>query len=101
MSAYVVGNYTVHSEADYMNYIRTVGETLRAFGGRTLMADHEPTVLEGSPAQVIVLVEFDSFEQAQAWYSSPAYQAIIHFRKQSSQGWVLLGKAYVPFGVTP
>jgi uncharacterized protein (DUF1330 family) len=38
--------------------------------------------LEGSPAEGIVILEFPSVEEAEAWYHSPAYQAaVIHRHK--------------------
>jgi uncharacterized protein (DUF1330 family) len=32
-----------------------------------------------------VMIEFDSLEQAQAWYDSPAYQSIVPIRHRSAK----------------
>jgi len=47
----------------------------RAHNGR-----HE--VLEGSAIENIIILEFPTYEEAQAWYQSPAYQAACEHRFQ-------------------
>ena len=47
---------------------------------------------QGSPHQVIVIIEFESVEAAKNWYKSPEYTAIKHYREEASDGWV----AFVP-----
>jgi uncharacterized protein (DUF1330 family) len=49
--------------------------TFRAYNGR-----HE--VLEGSAIEDIIILEFPSYEEAEAWYHSPAYQAASEHRFQ-------------------
>jgi uncharacterized protein (DUF1330 family) len=41
-----------------------------------------------------VVLEFPSREQAEAWYHSDAYQAIIHHRKDNSTGNLILVDGY-------
>jgi len=44
-----------------------------------------PASIEGDgPKGGMVLIEFDSKDQAQAWYDSPAYRRIMRFRHQSA-----------------
>jgi|TARA_B100000315_G_scaffold233574_1_gene246797 uncharacterized protein (DUF1330 family) len=38
----------------------------------------------------VVFIEFPSFQQAQAWYNSDAYQAILPLRQAASTGSVFL-----------
>lgn len=49
--------------------------TFRAIHGR-----HE--VLEGSAIEDIIILEVSSYEEAQAWYHSPAYQSASEHRVQ-------------------
>jgi len=100
MSAYVVGNYTIHDEKQYMHYVQRVGQTVAAYGGRTLVADHAHAPLEVQPSQVIVVVEFESQEKAEQWYASAAYQDIVHYRRASSEGWVSLCRKFARGGVS-
>ena len=49
--------------------------TFRAYKGRY-------EVLEGSAIEDIIILEFPSYEEAEAWYHSPAYQAASEHRFQ-------------------
>jgi uncharacterized protein (DUF1330 family) len=51
--------------------------TFRAYHGR-----HE--VLEGAAIEDIIILEFPSYEEAEAWYHSPAYQAASEHRYQGA-----------------
>jgi uncharacterized protein (DUF1330 family) len=93
MSAYVVGNYSIHNVELYMQYVSQVRETIEAFNGITLTADHEHQTFEGQPGQVVTIVKFDSEELARKWYNSAAYSKIIPLRQRASEGWVTLCSA--------
>lgn len=54
-----------------------------AFYGR-----HE--VLEGDPVEGVVITEFPTFEEAQAWYHSPAYQEALTHRLAGAEYRVLI-----------
>ena len=47
-------------------------------------------VREGSDAEGVVILEFPSFEAAQAWYESPAYQAVREHRFKGARYRVVL-----------
>lgn len=96
MSVYSIGNYTITNPESYMNYVRRVGQTVAAFGGKTLVADHDLKPLEGKPREVLVVVEFPSEAVFQEWYGSDEYQAVIGFRKESTTGWVTMAHAFTP-----
>ena len=59
---------------------------------RKASASHPMTILahsnrvdavEGAPAEAIALLEFPSYQDAKAWYESPAYQEALVHRKLS------------------
>ena len=52
--------------------------TIRAYHGK-----HE--VLEGPPIEALAILEFPTFESAQAWYNSPEYQAALVHRLQTGE----------------
>ena len=56
------------------DYNRLAGQAVRAAGGRTLSRGGRVVAHEAGITQRVVLVEFDSFEQAVAAYESEAYQ---------------------------
>ncbi len=51
---------------------------MRAYGGRL-------KVLEGDPIEEVVIVEFPSFDKAQEWYDSPAYQDAVQHRFRAAE----------------
>jgi uncharacterized protein (DUF1330 family) len=95
MSGYIITNYTIHNPEVYEKYPPAVVPTIFQYGGKVLVADYEANSLEGSPQNVIVVLEFESVEAAQRWYNSPEYREIIHLRTSSTEGWALIAKKFV------
>ena len=86
MAGYFVANYTITNQADYQKYLAAVGPTLTAHGAERVVVDRDSELLEGSAGHVTVVLRFATKAAAQAWYSSPEYQAIVHLRTDSSEG---------------
>lgn len=87
------------SEADVitdLTAIKKYGEkvpaTLAPFDGhyRFVVAGGKAQSLDGEAPQGIVVIAFDSVEQARAWYHSPAYQAIKPIRENAVKGRMFL-----------
>lgn len=70
------------------NYGPKVLETLAPFNGHYhFVAGGKVESLDGgAPPKGIVVIAFDSSEQAHAWYSSPAYEAIKPIRLAAVKG---------------
>jgi len=91
MTAYFVFHYTIPTDAEaYKKYLNRVGELLTEANAKVLVAGAEHTVIEGSPAPVTVVLEFESREAAEQWYQSDAYQQVKHLRTDHSDGWAIL-----------
>jgi uncharacterized protein (DUF1330 family) len=61
-------------EAAVWRYAELAGPAIEHFGGRFIVSNAEPAVLEGkSPSGHLSMVEFPSIEDAKAWYDSPEY----------------------------
>jgi uncharacterized protein (DUF1330 family) len=72
---WVVAYRTVGDEATMKNYVALAGAALRPFGSRILVAPGAPvTAVEAGLKQMIVVVEFDSYEIALAAYESADYK---------------------------
>lgn len=85
MSAYVIFNVTVTDPVRYADYARHTPRIIAEHGGRMLVRGGAPEVLEGNvPVQRIVVLEFKDRKAAQAFFNSPAYQAIIGIRQEAS-----------------
>lgn len=71
-------------------YLRRIDETLAPFSGRYIIHGGPYQPLEGAWAGDLVMIEFPSMEDAQAWYGSEAYSAIRALRTENTEGDVLL-----------
>ncbi len=86
MSAYIVATYNVTNPEGLEAYGPKVGPTLQGHNVEVLVADHDSTAVEGSPAKTTVVLKFDDRDSAMAWYNSDAYQAIINLRTDNTEG---------------
>lgn len=71
-------------------YLEGIDATLAPFGGHFLIHGDPPERLEGDWAGDLIVIEFPDRDSARAWYSSPAYQAILPLRTRNSVGDVIL-----------
>jgi uncharacterized protein (DUF1330 family) len=89
--AYVIGNITITSPDGYAQYSARVPAVVAAFGGHYRVRGGITTTLDGQASVARhVVIEFPSREQAQAWYDSVDYQAILPLRLNNSEGNVAL-----------
>ena len=74
MAAYVIIGVDVTDESAYGSLREQVPGIVEAHGGRYLVQGGAPQVVRGgwTPHRLVVL-EFDSVEQAKAWQSAPDY----------------------------
>lgn len=78
-------------EANVMRYAATASAAIAHFGGRFMVSNAEPVVVEGDVSYGhISMVEFPSAERAQAWYDSPNYAEARAITSAAFQGRVLL-----------
>lgn len=86
MPAYVMVSVEVDDAEAYEAYRREVPATLEPFRGRFIVRGGAFEVLEGEWASGrIVILEFPDVEMANAWHTSPAYQAIIPIREANAR----------------
>jgi uncharacterized protein (DUF1330 family) len=58
--------------ATVMRYAELAGPAMERFGGRFIVSNVEPVVVEGeSPSAHLSMVEFPTIEDAKSWYDSP------------------------------
>ena len=74
MAAYVIVDIEVTEPVEYEEYKRLAAPTVAAYGGRYVARGGATEVLEGDwvPHRLVVL-EFESVEQARRWWDSPEY----------------------------
>ncbi|MFI6978393.1 DUF1330 domain-containing protein [Embleya sp. NPDC050154] len=87
MTAYAFAHLrSVDFNAEIVEYVEKIDATLDAHGGRFIVHNKVPEVMDGSFEGVLVLIEFPSAEAAKAWYHSAGYQEIVDFRINNSDG---------------
>jgi uncharacterized protein (DUF1330 family) len=80
----------VTEPAGFMEYVRREPATLAPYHGRVL-ARALPDVREGAPADgMVAILAFDSLQDANHWYNSPAYATLIPLRQRSTSARVYL-----------
>ena len=71
---------------EILRYLRTIDETLVPYEGEFLVHGSVPEVVDGDLPGFVVIIRFPDHDKARAWYESPAYQAIVAFRVDNSDG---------------
>jgi uncharacterized protein (DUF1330 family) len=92
MPAYVIGRLQIHDPSWVSEYVAKNEIILRKHGGRYLVRTGKIDSIEGDtplPSAVVVL-EFPSREQAEAWYRDPEYAPLIEMRQRGSSGDAIL-----------
>ena len=91
MAAYVIFDVNVQDAAGYEKYRRAGSPSVSEYGGKYIVRGGRCEVLEGDwrPNRIIVL-EFESVDQAKRWYNSPEYQAALPSRLLTAVSKVLV-----------
>jgi len=91
MAAYLVAHVDVHDPAAYAEYAKLSEAAVRQYGGKYLVRGGAKEQLEGEPfPNRVVVVEFESMEQARKWYTSEEYAPAIKMRQACSTGRLVL-----------
>lgn len=75
---------------EVVEYLRRIDDTLAPFSGKYVVHGGPYLPLEGAWTGDLVMIEFPSMDDAQAWYESEAYAAIRPLRTKNTTGDVLL-----------
>ncbi|MEE2721982.1 MAG: DUF1330 domain-containing protein [Pseudomonadota bacterium] len=76
MPGYIITNAEVFDKDAYGEYGKLAPDAIKKYGGKFLTRGGAAEILEGNwEPHRIVVVKFDSVEQAKAMYNSPEYQA--------------------------
>jgi uncharacterized protein (DUF1330 family) len=92
--AYLLVQVDVTNAAQYGEYTKLSPAIIEKFGGRFLARGGRSATLEGPPAPSrVVVIEFPSYERAQAFYSSPEYTAARKVRAGAAKAQFVLVEA--------
>ena len=93
MAGYVIVNDEISDEAAFAEFRQKVGATVAAHGGRYLVRGGATEVIDGDWApDRLVVIEFDSVDQAKAWLNSDEFLAIKDLRVSSASASVIVAE---------
>ncbi len=85
MPAYIfITREKVHDQTEYELYKSQVSSTFAGHAVTPLAVGGRFEVTEGSAAELVFLLQFPTYDEATAWYRSPAYQALSKHRHLGS-----------------
>ena len=97
MPAYVVVEVDIHDPERYARYKDLAPPSIYQYGGRYIARGGKTEALEGdwSPPRFVIL-EFESVENARAWWSSPEYAEAKKLRHATANSRMLLVEGLPP-----
>ena len=91
---YWIARVDVRDEDAYKKYITANAEPFAEFGARFVVRGGQYESVEGTPRARNVVIEFPSYEAALACYRSPGYQKAMGFRRDASEGDLIIIEGY-------
>ena len=86
MAGYIVVQVKVLDSEGFAIYRDMVPPTLEAYGGRYLVRGGEWEILEGEwNPERLVIIEFDTVQQAKNWWSSEEYAPAKKLRENTTE----------------
>ena len=87
MSGYILAMIDVTDMEQYKKYTKLTPQIIDQYGGRFLTRGGRTQLLEGNiDERRMVLLEFPTYEDAQAFYNSPEYQSAMKLREGAANG---------------
>lgn len=85
MTAYVIVDIHVSEPVRYEEYKKQAAPTVELYGGRYVARGGRTEVLEGDwvPSRLVIL-QFDTIEQARTWLDSPEYSQVKQIRHETA-----------------
>jgi uncharacterized protein (DUF1330 family) len=91
---YIIARVNVDDNDAYMRYAQGAAVAMKKYGARILARGGKHEALEGEARPRNVILEFDSYEQAKAYFNSPEYQAARAHRVGKSTGEFVLVEGF-------
>lgn len=82
---YWMGMVDVTDADGYPQYVAANAAAFEKYGAKFLVRGGQGEVFEGPAASRLVVIEFESYQQALDCYHSPEYQAALKLREQFSK----------------
>ena len=89
---YVIARIGITDPAAYARYAEAATKAIATHGGRPLVRGGRHEALEGRARARNVVIEFDSYDAARAYYHSPEYQAPRALREGAAEMEIVLAE---------
>src|SRR5262245_39002330 len=77
LPVYVVAEVDVSDNDGFAKeYLPKAQASIRASGGRFLVAGQKITALEGTPPRRVIVTAWESIEKVQGWFNSPEFREL-------------------------
>ncbi len=87
---YLIAHIRVHDKDAFEEFKTLSGAAIKAHNGKVLVRNPSPDVREGAAKGLAIVVEFESLEDAQAFYDSQAYREAREVREPISDTELIL-----------
>ena len=91
---YIIARVTVEDNDAYMRYAQGALIAMKKYGARVLARGGKCEALDGEARPRNVILEFESYDQAKAYFNSPEYQAAREHRVGKSIGEFVLVEGF-------
>jgi uncharacterized protein (DUF1330 family) len=97
MPAFVIVDVSIHDPEEYEEYKKQTPATLTAFNGRFVVRGGQTITLEGDwkPERIVVL-EFPTVDQANAWWNSETYSRAKGIRQKAASTKMIIVEGIQP-----
>jgi uncharacterized protein (DUF1330 family) len=97
MTAYIIADIDIHDAEGYQEYRQLAPATIAAYGGKYVVRAGQVEIVEGDwiPKRLVML-EFETMEQARAWLTSEQYLAVKSIRHRTAESNIILVEGATP-----
>jgi uncharacterized protein (DUF1330 family) len=93
---YLIANFTIKDSVTFQKYREAVAGLAQKHQGKMLMRDINSKTVEGdNPKQIMAIIEFPSFKDAEGYYNSAEYREAKKFGIASAERSIILAKGIV------
>lgn len=91
MTSYIIFTQVQTTDAEELKtYSQAASATMEGHAGTMLALYSRQEVLEGPEVEGVIILAFPSFDEAKAWYDSPAYRAAREHRFKGAEYHVMI-----------
>ena len=96
MTAYLIADIQIHDTEKFMEYVKLVPACIEKHGGKYRVRGGEPEAREGNwQPQRVVMIEFPSRENAEAFLTDPDYEPVAAIRHAAATTNLVIVNGYV------